>query len=299
MVESNVRKELSMKIDVDAGPRKWRREDLYHKTNNPDGYVPNPGDVLLGEFNARGEEETLTSVNYKTGEWATLSETVAQLEESRRQADIYGSREALNHVDPATLPPDSFPPEEHKPDAGTLAREKVERRSLAAKAGGVIRWTVMWCLFLAFVAIALIAWYGKYTMVTGRLTDERMCSAKLSEEDAVTGRRTFNYSYREVFGLRIIDTKTITERTEVDIRGQAMTIVGLVGEEPIEDVAMSNNTIEGKVQERGAKHPTGALWWAVDIQMGEKGIQYLKHADTYTFVVDNKVAVVEYASFCR
>jgi hypothetical protein len=123
---------------------------------------------------------------------------------------------------------------------------------------------------LLILSLGGLGYYAHATKVTGYVTDTRSCSLEIDGKE-LTGTREYSYPFTEILGFRLIDTKHIEETTKVDIRGESLRVVGL------------NNT----------------EWWTVKVGVGEKGIQQLKPAHTYTFVLGDKVGVVPYRAFCK
>jgi len=158
-----------------------------------------------------------------------------------------------------------------KLDAGQAAKEKLTVKQAAIKTAYMVRFTIL--SFIGFFLLGL-AGYGAWAWehrVQSAFTDYRTCSVKVGNKE-VTGTRSFTYPFTEVLGYRFIDTKHIHQETKIDIRGDAITIVGTQGDK----------------------------WWAIPVGTGERGVQLLKPADAYTFVIDGKDAgVIEYNSFCR
>ncbi|MNZ25628.1 hypothetical protein D3C78_427980 [compost metagenome] len=68
--------------------------------------------------------------------------------------------------------------------------------------------------------------------------------------------------------------KDIIERTQIDIRGEAITVVGLTGNKD-------------------------KSFWAKYADTGERGIMILDDAHQYVFTTKKKAVVLDYESFCR
>jgi hypothetical protein len=157
-------------------------------------------------------------------------------------------------------------------DAGTRAASRIRTKAAAVADTAVraVSWLVGLSIALAIIVIVGTGYYGWENRVTGRLSDDRQCKAEYKDL-TITGKRTYSYPYTEIFGFRFIDTAAIDERTVVDIRGDAMMILGQSGDE----------------------------WWSLSIGMAEQGIQILKPADYFTFVVGKKAVVVKSKLFCE
>lgn len=179
-------------------------------------------------------------------------------------------------MDPQTQPDAELSPEDMKllfpsKEAGAVARERIQARGAAYQAARALKLVMGGFILFFLLGLAGIAVYGWETRVTATNIDLRRCIAKVGEMN-VTGTRTFDYPYTEIFGFRFIDTGHIIESTRMNLNGNAITVVGQLGDS----------------------------WWAIPIGAGEQGNQLLKPADNYTFVIEGKHAgVVEYNSFCR
>lgn len=156
-------------------------------------------------------------------------------------------------------------------DAGVKAASRIRAKAaaVASATATFMRWAIGLSVLLAILIVSAIGYYGWENRVTGRLSDDRMCKVEYKDL-SITGKRTYSYPFMEIFGFRFIDTKAIDERTIVDIRGDAMMIIGQSGDD----------------------------WWSLAIGMAEQGIQILKPSDSYTFVVGKKAVVVKSKVFC-
>lgn len=157
-------------------------------------------------------------------------------------------------------------------DAGTRARMKMNARIAAQKAAAFTKMTVRLTLLLLWFALLFVAYYGYENRVTGTYVDHRECSLDLEGDYTVTGKRTYTYPYVEVYGFRVVQTSKIDEKTQIDLKGSSIVTIGQTNDE----------------------------WWAINNKTGEFGIQILKPANSYSFVVNgDRVGVVTYKSFCR
>lgn len=157
-------------------------------------------------------------------------------------------------------------------DPGIAARDRMKARAHTVKK--VMIRTYMLVTLAVFAAIGGSGYWGyKQYMASGiRYTDYRPCSY-IDEKHGVeiTGRRTYSYMQHSVLGFQFRDMRKVNEQTQIDIKGNSITIVGL--------------TPEG--------------WWASYVDEGERGIEILKPASSYVFTTLKKAAVVDYNSFCR
>lgn len=159
-------------------------------------------------------------------------------------------------------------------DPGSLARELLARK---AEVKRLKRKRIFdRCLFwLLVIAVLSIAGHFAYKAVmanyeTGRYSDERQCKV-VTDNLTITGKRTYSYPYKSLFGFRLIDESKVSEQTVINVTGDKMAIIGL----------------------------TGKRWWGYRIGQGERGIQILKPADHYTISTDKGLAVVTYKGFCQ
>lgn len=174
-------------------------------------------------------------------------------------------------IDPAVLAALTQPKEDAGEKAANLLRTRMKK---AARTALVRTWMIFSLVLLIAVASAVGAGYYFYQHRTvTNVTFERACKWPINDKLEVTGRRTYNFQQNELFGIRWNDAKSVVEQTRVDVAGKQMLVVGL--------------TADNK-------------WWGYPITMGERGIQILKPAETYVFVVEgNQVGAVKYDEFCK
>jgi hypothetical protein len=162
-------------------------------------------------------------------------------------------------------------PEDHN-DAGARAREKIQ-----ARGGRVKRALLMSYLFINFIVIAVISagayyLYLEYNKPGKRIVTYKNCEfVDEKQHFTLTGRREYSYMQKSLFGLDIRHADNVMETTQVDVKGTAMTIVGLTADQ----------------------------WWGVYIGTGEQGIKLLKDAHTYIVTSDKKAVVINYEQFCQ
>ncbi|MCY1294969.1 hypothetical protein D9M70_442890 [compost metagenome] len=163
-------------------------------------------------------------------------------------------------------------PPRSRRDPGIDARERVKAR--AAKVKTVMMRTYLLVTLMLFTAVGGAGYYGhqQYLASGVRYTDYRPCSY-VDEKHGIeiTGRRSYSYKQHSILGFQFRDMRKVDEQTQIDVRGNSITIVGL--------------TTEG--------------WWASYVDEGERGIEILKPASSYVFTTLKKAAVVDYNSFCR
>lgn len=161
-------------------------------------------------------------------------------------------------------------------DAGAMARDalmavqNVKRDNRRKR----IRFWTGWLVFLLLVAgVAFGTWkvLPEY-VVSGRYTVPSECSAPLGKGE-ITGTREYSYAYKSLFGYHLVDESTALEKTVVNIKGERMTILGW-------------DKATGKT-------------WRQNIDVGERGVAILKHADLYWFLTDKDMATVPYTGFCK
>lgn len=157
-------------------------------------------------------------------------------------------------------------------DAGTKAREKVQARGIKVKRVIVRTYVTLTLLLLAVIAAAVYYVYLEYHKPGLRIITYKNCEfVDESQKFRITGRREYSYMQKSMFGHDFRQSDNVIETTQIDINGNALTIVGLDNEK----------------------------WWAIPVGMGEKGIQLLKPAHTYVVTMDKKAAVIDYEQFCQ
>lgn len=157
-------------------------------------------------------------------------------------------------------------------DAGVRARSAMAGRAAAAAraAKRILYKTIAIILFISVVVIGAGGYYVYATSTKGYVTDHRSCELDVGGY-TVTGERTYSYPYTDFLMWRNIDKTTVTEKTLIDVKGTAMTIVGITGEESV----------------------------VTPVGEGERGTAVIKAADTYVFMINKKVAAKSYKSFCK
>lgn len=198
-------------------------------------------------------------VNDQAKMWAKVDELTRAVDEESPQPTVHNGSEAMI---------DGYRP---SVDAGMRAAERIRSKAAAIANGTarLIKWIIGTSIALAIVVISSAGYYGWENRVTGRLSDDRSCKVEYKDL-TITGKRTYSYPFTEIFGFRFIDTKAIDERTVIDIRGDALVVVG----------------------------QSGSDWWSLAIGPGEQGIQILKAAESYTFVMGKKAVLVKSKEFC-
>jgi len=269
----------SFRHEPDREPKIWQAHELY-RGGHPEWvgeYVPNAGDMV--DLN-NGRYLDISSIDFTTFDWVA----------EEKEGDVFkamhdykwrlagGSTESsMVHVQTKT----------RDADAGLAARAKAAARKAAARTARMIRWSITAAISLTIIAAAVIATYGYKTMEIGRDSFERTCTAKLSNGTEVTGRRGYVQKYREVFGFKIANTREAYEKTTLDVRGAALTVVGQYTK--TKPVNPEDNSVPAP-EER---------WWGAQMEAGDKERLVLKGADNYTFVMGKGVAVVKYEEFCK
>lgn len=259
-------------------------------------YLPNPGDLVTTDYPDIYWE--VTGVDANTGKWV----------HEVREGDVH--RHMANYQE--QLFRNANPPVEGKsgggdlmwtedmshglnnptPDKGAKARAKLIARNALRRTRKIIRWTIAASISLIIILAALVVTYAYKTATKGRINYEIGCSYKFRDGYEITGKRTFSEPYTELMGWRNVNTKEVTERTVIDIKGDAISILGQYTKlKPIDP-------------ETNEAPPAEERWWGINVGLAEKGVQILKGADNYTFVVDTtkgpkKLGVVKYEDFCR
>jgi hypothetical protein len=157
-------------------------------------------------------------------------------------------------------------------DAGSLARAKVQARGAKVKQVVVRTYVILTLLLLAAIGAGIYYLYLEYSKPGKRVVDYRPCEYVDEKQNIrITGRREYSYMQKSMFGHDFRQSDNVIETTQIDINGNALTIVGL----------------------------DNGKWWAIPVGMGEKGIQLLKPAHTYIITMDKKAAVIDYTQFCQ
>lgn len=158
------------------------------------------------------------------------------------------------------------------------AREKLKLKStLLAKAKrGVSVTAIAFSLLLMLVTLG-IGGYGYYAYSAGefyssRATDERSCRIKISDDYYLMGRRYYSYRYTDVLGYRLVDTKGISERTELFIDSAEWIVIG---------------------------HREDGSHWKEVWPKAEPGVLPLEDAKTYTVFSGRVAGSVTYDDFCK
>lgn len=158
-------------------------------------------------------------------------------------------------------------------DAGEAARAKVMTRGQKVKRA-VVRTYILIITCAVLLAAGAVGYvYYEFTKPGKRMVDFRTCQfvdEKMGIE--ITGKREYSYLERSLFGVNFRLDKDIEEKTTIDIKGDAITVVGI--------------------------NKDGS-WWNKFADMGERGIMILNHADQYVFATKKKAPVVGYEQFCH
>lgn len=158
-------------------------------------------------------------------------------------------------------------------DAGDVARGKILTRGQKVKRAMVRTYILFITLAVLIVGGAAGYVYYEFTKPGKRMVDYRACQYVDEKQGVeITGKREYSYLERSLFGVNFRLDKDIEEKTQIDIKGDSITVAGL------------------------SKDGT---WWSKFADMGERGIMILNHADQYVFATKKKAVVVGYEQFCR
>lgn len=248
------------------------------------GHRPNVGDVIVGT-DGKGNliKEEVVIVDFTTQRWKT-------------------KRLAWESDQPADMPLDGMPYQtidlitpgigteaymSDTPEPGLRAKARLAARRAARRTAKIIRWVVGSGLVLAMVCAIIIVTYGYKTMETGRDSFDRTCSVRLSNGMEVTGKRSYLQKFQQVFGFKFSNTRDAYEKTTLDVRSNALTVIGQYTKaRPINP-------------EDGSTPAPEERWWGMQMESGDKEKLVLKGADNYTFVMGKGIAVVKYDEFCK
>jgi hypothetical protein len=155
-------------------------------------------------------------------------------------------------------------------DKGAMARERVQKRSLAYAVRRIL-FRIFLMVLVALVGTGVITYaMAMKTMTKATVTDYRECSWQVGKLE-ITGRRSYTYPYTEVFGHRFLEVDRVSESTIINLPREATTVVGV---------------------SQGKK-------WTGDQQMeGPAGTMKLQRADTYVIVSGKNYGAFEYEAFC-
>lgn len=157
-------------------------------------------------------------------------------------------------------------------DPGVRARLALEQKLAKMKK----RRRNFWLFMLVLIVVLGGVGYWLSTQVK-TFTDEytRSCSVRNSGEAGgqfMTGQREYSYSFKSLFGFRLIDESSVTEKTFLHVRGDKTMVIGLTGKDA--------ETLRIGQGERGDRQP-------------------LQVADTYIFIINDQVEMISYQGFCR
>lgn len=241
------------------------------------GHLPNVGDHILGvDDKGNVTKEEVMSVDLTTYQWTTKR--------------IYDNQAPRPVDEPVLLTTAHIGKEfdmQNLPEPGLRAKAKLAARRAARRTAKLIRWVIGSGLILVAICAAVIVTYGYKTMETGRDSFDRVCTVKLSNGTEVTGKRAYLQKYSLVLGYKFSNTRDAYEKTTLDVRNAAMTVVGQYTK------AKPVNPEDGSVPAPEER------WWGLNIDAGDKGQMVLKGADNYTFVSGKGIAVIKYEDFCK
>lgn len=179
----------------------------------------------------------------------------------------------------ATLEPEipSFV-EESTEERLLKARERLKvKQGLTQKAkNGIKKVTMLFCGLVTLIVLAACGTlYVSYTngdFYASRAVDERACRIKISDDYYLMGRRYFSYRYTDILGYRLVDTKGISERTELFLDSAEWIVIG---------------------------HQEDGSYWREDWPKAEPGVLPLEDAKTYTVFSGKVAGSVTYSDFCK
>lgn len=294
--QNNPVSEKQVRVDIDRGKQVFSAADLYkHGDARFKGDVlPNAGDRVFVEWFEEGHHMLVTSVNYKTLDWIfdkvrgdAWTLWTADLERDKQNQQSIVEEPTLEHDGNGNLVLTQVQTKSRGEDKGLSAKAKLAARVAARKTARMVRWCIAASISLTIICASLVVAYGYKTMEVGRDPFVRTCSVKLSNGTEVTGKREYVQKYHKIFGFKLIDTRQGYEKTTLDIRGVAMTVVGQYTKaKPVNPEDGSEPTAEER-------------WWAAQMEAGDKERLVLRGADNYTFVAGKGAAVVKYEEFCK
>lgn len=166
----------------------------------------------------------------------------------------------------ATVPSDT--------DKGSMARELMEQKAEVKRLriARIKYRCFFWGMILLIVTAAVLSIYGyvQRDLKTGRYSDFRECRIMVGDL-AITGKRTYSYPFKSLWGNRWVDESQVEEVTTINLPGSKLAIV--IDAEP--------------------------KWIGYRFTDGERGTQILKAGSKYTFVTDKGMAMASYGGFCQ
>lgn len=203
------------------------------------------------------------------GEWRSIQDA--------EPVSGYAFNDELNRLLRQATPP------EHKPtgqetqsttDAGSMARELLEHKAelRRLRIARIKYRCFFWGMILMIVTAAVLAVYGyiQRDLKSGRYSDFRECRIMVGDL-AITGKRTYSYPFKSLWGNRWVDESKVEEVTTINLPGSKLAIV--IDAEP--------------------------KWIGYRFTDGERGTQILKAGAKYTFVTDKGMAMASYGGFCQ
>lgn len=159
-------------------------------------------------------------------------------------------------------------------DKGSMARQIMEQKAelKRLKLSRLINKLLMWFVFLGVLGALGFAAYGyiQRDLKSGFDTTFRECEIAVGELK-ITGKRTYSYPYKALWGQRWVDETRVRESTTINLPGVKLAIVA--DAEP--------------------------KWWGLRFSDGERGAPILKPALKYTLVTDKGIAMMSYGGFCK
>lgn len=166
-----------------------------------------------------------------------------------------------------------------------FVRKKKEESESAEKKSSFWKLTLLGLLLSVALPQGALFYAGAYGEMPDIYTADKRVSYKKDcmfrqpgTEDVITGRREYTYLASSLFGYQFHDPAKVEEKTFIDVKGSAMTLIG-TSVDP-------------------------SLNWNVQVGMGEQGHEQIAPADRLAIVVHSetrpaKVFEFSYLDFCK
>lgn len=148
------------------------------------------------------------------------------------------------------------------------ALTKVKQRNKIKRIKFWAGWLFFFMLLTGIIAGAYFWLQTK--VVVGHYTIPHECKVVVGNVE-LTGKRYFTYGYKSILGYRLVNEQVVFEKTELDIRGEKMTILGSDKDKP----------------------------WRKLIATGDRSTDKLKNSDTYWFVTDKAFTMITHKDLCK
>ena len=163
-------------------------------------------------------------------------------------------------------------PDDTTRDAGTKAREKIDRRkSTIGKRFSKIFKFMAWFIPVLCVSAGLFIYKQWAERELTGYHYKRSCELPIDAGMDIKGTRKYLNQASSFMGMRIVDANKADERTRLEASMKETTVTGIKETE----------------------------WWTIHNVAAEPRVMDLKPADTYIFTQESKTFVIKYEDFCK